>query len=166
MFLCCCCCCCCCWKQLWWRPNVNKLTSFWKDRTPSGKTVTKTLWCVALCSTFYYYFFYSAFGREMLKRNIGTVVVGFPATPIIESRARFCVSAAHTREMLDIVSLCGTHTSQNTHFIYSWDICYLLYMEPTVFYICTTLLKRSWPYVKFRRRILRIIFTCAYLSYC
>ncbi|XP_029453527.1 serine palmitoyltransferase 2 [Rhinatrema bivittatum] len=43
-----------------------------------------------------------AFGREMLKRNIGVVVVGFPATPIIESRARFCVSAAHTREMLDI----------------------------------------------------------------
>uniref|UniRef100_A0AAY4E2C5 Aminotransferase class I/classII large domain-containing protein n=1 Tax=Denticeps clupeoides TaxID=299321 RepID=A0AAY4E2C5_9TELE len=42
-----------------------------------------------------------AFGREMLKRNIGTVVVGFPATPIIESRARFCISAAHTREMLD-----------------------------------------------------------------
>ncbi|KAK1888583.1 Serine palmitoyltransferase 2 [Dissostichus eleginoides] len=42
-----------------------------------------------------------AFGREMLKRNIGTVVVGFPATPIIESRARFCLSAAHTREMLD-----------------------------------------------------------------
>ncbi|XP_076129485.1 serine palmitoyltransferase 2b [Alosa pseudoharengus] len=42
-----------------------------------------------------------AFGREMLKRNIGTVVVGFPATPIIESRARLCVSAAHTREMLD-----------------------------------------------------------------
>uniref|UniRef100_A0A671VFK6 serine C-palmitoyltransferase n=1 Tax=Sparus aurata TaxID=8175 RepID=A0A671VFK6_SPAAU len=45
-----------------------------------------------------------AFGREMLKRNIGTVVVGFPATPIIESRARFCISAAHTREMLNTVS--------------------------------------------------------------
>ncbi|XP_061889788.1 serine palmitoyltransferase 2b isoform X2 [Entelurus aequoreus] len=44
-----------------------------------------------------------AFGREMLKRNIGTVVVGFPATPIIESRARFCISAAHSREMLDTV---------------------------------------------------------------
>uniref|UniRef100_A0A8C5WHZ6 serine C-palmitoyltransferase n=1 Tax=Leptobrachium leishanense TaxID=445787 RepID=A0A8C5WHZ6_9ANUR len=43
-----------------------------------------------------------AFGREMLKRNIGVVVVGFPATPIIESRARFCVSAAHTKEMLDL----------------------------------------------------------------
>lgn len=47
---------------------------------------------------------FRAFGREMMKRNIGTVVVGFPATPIIESRARFCVSAAHTREMLDTVS--------------------------------------------------------------
>jgi len=43
----------------------------------------------------------AAFGREMLKRNIGVVVVGFPATPIIESRARFCLSAAHTREMID-----------------------------------------------------------------
>lgn len=42
-----------------------------------------------------------AFGREMLKRNIGVVVVGFPATPIIESRARICISAAHTRVMLD-----------------------------------------------------------------
>ncbi|KAF4083696.1 hypothetical protein AMELA_G00119660 [Ameiurus melas] len=42
-----------------------------------------------------------AFGREMLKKNIGVVVVGFPATPIIESRARFCVSAAHTKETLD-----------------------------------------------------------------
>ncbi|CAB1428539.1 unnamed protein product [Pleuronectes platessa] len=42
-----------------------------------------------------------AFGREMLKRNIGVVVVGFPATPIIESRARFCISASHTKEILD-----------------------------------------------------------------
>ncbi|TKS75882.1 Serine palmitoyltransferase 2 [Collichthys lucidus] len=44
-----------------------------------------------------------AFGREMLKRNIGIVAVGFPATPITESRARFCISAAHTREVLDQV---------------------------------------------------------------
>ncbi|XP_062973977.1 serine palmitoyltransferase 2 [Elgaria multicarinata webbii] len=43
-----------------------------------------------------------AFGREMLKRHIGVVVVGFPATPIIESRARFCLSAAHTKEILDV----------------------------------------------------------------
>ena len=40
----------------------------------------------------------------MLKRNIAVVVAGFPATPLIESRTRFCLSAAHTREMLDKVS--------------------------------------------------------------
>ncbi|XP_060573155.1 serine palmitoyltransferase 2-like [Ruditapes philippinarum] len=43
----------------------------------------------------------AAFSRECLKRGLGTVVVGFPATPIIESRARFCLSAAHTRETVD-----------------------------------------------------------------
>lgn len=44
-----------------------------------------------------------AFAREMLERKIGVVVVGFPATPITEARARFCVSAAHTRDMLNQV---------------------------------------------------------------
>ncbi|XP_062375602.1 serine palmitoyltransferase 3 [Sardina pilchardus] len=44
-----------------------------------------------------------AFSRTMLQKNIGVVVVGFPATPITEARARFCVSAAHTRPMLDKV---------------------------------------------------------------
>jgi serine palmitoyltransferase len=43
----------------------------------------------------------SAFSRECLKRGLATVVVGFPATPIIESRARFCLSGAHTKEMID-----------------------------------------------------------------
>lgn len=28
------------------------------------------------------------------------VVVGFPATPLLLSRARFCISAAHTKEDL------------------------------------------------------------------
>lgn len=45
----------------------------------------------------------AAFSREMLKRGVGVVVVGFPATPIIESRSRFCLSAAHTPEMLNKV---------------------------------------------------------------
>eukprot|EP00794_Sanderia_malayensis_P020494 gene20494-22510_t len=45
----------------------------------------------------------AAFSREMLKRDIAVVVVGFPATPIIESRTRICLSAAHTREMVDKV---------------------------------------------------------------
>jgi len=41
------------------------------------------------------------FSREMLRRKIGVVVVGFPATSIIEARARICLSSSHTREMLD-----------------------------------------------------------------
>ncbi|XP_068730448.1 serine palmitoyltransferase 2-like [Montipora capricornis] len=42
-----------------------------------------------------------AFSRELLKRNIAVVIVGFPAVPLIEGRARICLSASHTREMLD-----------------------------------------------------------------
>lgn len=49
-----------------------------------------------------------AFARHLLDRKIGVVVVGFPATPLAEARARFCVSAAHTREMLDTVSAHGS----------------------------------------------------------
>ncbi|XP_036177147.1 serine palmitoyltransferase 3 isoform X2 [Myotis myotis] len=45
----------------------------------------------------------AAFARHLLNRKIGVVVVGFPATPLAEARARFCISAAHTREMLDTV---------------------------------------------------------------
>jgi len=43
----------------------------------------------------------SAFSHEMLKRKISVVVVGYPATPLISSRARFCVSAAHNKDALD-----------------------------------------------------------------
>jgi serine palmitoyltransferase len=43
----------------------------------------------------------AAFSREMLARGIAVVVVGYPATPIITSRVRFCISAAHTQEDLD-----------------------------------------------------------------
>nr|UWK20362.1 sphinganine palmytoil transferase subunit 2 [Trichoderma rhododendri] len=42
-----------------------------------------------------------AFSHEMLKRKISVVVVGYPATPLISSRARFCISAAHNKEDLD-----------------------------------------------------------------
>ena len=43
----------------------------------------------------------SAFSHEALKRKISVVVVGYPATPLVSSRARFCVSAAHTKDDLD-----------------------------------------------------------------
>jgi serine palmitoyltransferase len=42
-----------------------------------------------------------AFSREMLERGIAVVVVGYPATPIITSRVRFCISASHTIEDLE-----------------------------------------------------------------
>ncbi|PTB81806.1 serine palmitoyl transferase subunit [Trichoderma longibrachiatum ATCC 18648] len=42
-----------------------------------------------------------AFSRLMLARKISVVVVGYPATPLISSRARFCVSAAHNKDDLD-----------------------------------------------------------------
>lgn len=42
-----------------------------------------------------------AFSHEMLRRKISVVVVGYPATPLILSRARFCVSAAHNKDDMD-----------------------------------------------------------------
>jgi serine palmitoyltransferase len=44
------------------------------------------------------------FNREMLRRGIAVVTVGFPATKLLDARVRFCISAAHTRQMLDAVS--------------------------------------------------------------
>jgi serine palmitoyltransferase len=43
----------------------------------------------------------SGFSRECFKRGLAVVVVGFPAVPLLMSRARFCISAGHTRESLD-----------------------------------------------------------------
>uniref|UniRef100_A0A914X6B7 serine C-palmitoyltransferase n=1 Tax=Plectus sambesii TaxID=2011161 RepID=A0A914X6B7_9BILA len=42
-------------------------------------------------------------GREMFKRSVGVVVVSFPATALTRSRVRFCISAAHDKDMLDQV---------------------------------------------------------------
>ena len=39
----------------------------------------------------------------MLKLGVGVVVAGYPATGIVEARVRFCLSAAHTKRMLDEV---------------------------------------------------------------
>jgi len=39
--------------------------------------------------------------RELLKRGITIVVVGFPVTPLLMARIRFCISASHTQKDLD-----------------------------------------------------------------
>jgi len=44
-----------------------------------------------------------AFSREMLKRGISVVMAGYPATPLLTSRVRLCVSAAHNKEDMDRV---------------------------------------------------------------
>uniref|UniRef100_K3X408 Aminotransferase class I/classII large domain-containing protein n=1 Tax=Globisporangium ultimum (strain ATCC 200006 / CBS 805.95 / DAOM BR144) TaxID=431595 RepID=K3X408_GLOUD len=41
------------------------------------------------------------FQIECLKRNLVAVTVGFPATPLLLGRVRFCISAAHTRKDMD-----------------------------------------------------------------
>jgi len=38
--------------------------------------------------------------RAMLARGIAVVIVGFPVTPLLLSRVRFCISSSHTREDL------------------------------------------------------------------
>lgn len=43
------------------------------------------------------------FSRQCLDRGIAVVIVGYPAVPVLYERVRFCISAAHTREMLEKV---------------------------------------------------------------
>ncbi|KAG0440583.1 Serine palmitoyltransferase 2 [Dictyocoela muelleri] len=40
------------------------------------------------------------FSRMCLEKGLAVVVVGYPATPVISSRVRFCVSSNHTMEEL------------------------------------------------------------------
>ncbi|TPX37676.1 hypothetical protein SmJEL517_g00717 [Synchytrium microbalum] len=42
------------------------------------------------------------FSYEMLERGVAVVIAGFPATPVTESRARFCLSSSHTMEDIDM----------------------------------------------------------------
>lgn len=42
----------------------------------------------------------SALSRLCLERGVAIVIVGYPATPVLLGRVRFCVSACHTREDL------------------------------------------------------------------
>ena len=41
-----------------------------------------------------------AFSRACLARKLAVVVVGYPATPLLKSRIRFCISAAHDEDDL------------------------------------------------------------------
>jgi serine palmitoyltransferase len=48
------------------------------------------------------------FSNMCLDRGVAVVVVGYPATDIISSRIRFCMSAALTKEDIDtILAVCA-----------------------------------------------------------
>ena len=43
----------------------------------------------------------SALSRMLLENGIAIVIVGFPATPLLSSRVRLCLSASHDKKDLD-----------------------------------------------------------------
>lgn len=61
----------------------------------------------------------SAVVRRLTERNMAVVGVGFPATPIMAGRIRFCISAAHTKEQLDYALQVIDEESLNMGFRYS-----------------------------------------------
>ena len=52
------------------------------------------------------------FSRLCLEKGLAMVVVGYPATPLLQARTRICMSAAHTYDEIDkaikIIDLIGT----------------------------------------------------------
>jgi len=46
-------------------------------------------------------FKFCGLSRALMERNIAIVVVGYPATPLLLGRARFCMSSGHTLEQLE-----------------------------------------------------------------
>uniref|UniRef100_H3GED8 serine C-palmitoyltransferase n=1 Tax=Phytophthora ramorum TaxID=164328 RepID=H3GED8_PHYRM len=63
------------------------------------------------------------FSRQCLKRNLAVVTVGFPATPLLLARVRFCVSAAHTKEDMDEALKAIKEVSEICHVRYSSHTC-------------------------------------------
>ncbi|KAG7399558.1 hypothetical protein PHYBOEH_008553 [Phytophthora boehmeriae] len=63
------------------------------------------------------------YSRQCLKRDLAVVTVGFPATPLLLSRVRFCVSAAHTKEDLDEALKTIEEVSKICHVRYNSHVC-------------------------------------------
>ena len=61
----------------------------------------------------------SAVSRLLFDYGIAMVVVGFPATPLLTSRMRVCISAAHTREDLEWAAQAS---SSNTRSWIAWSM--------------------------------------------
>ena len=62
----------------------------------------------------------TGFVHGLFKKNIATIGVGYPATDVAEERTRFCVSASHTKEMLDkVIDSIQELSDQDLHICYS-----------------------------------------------
>ncbi|KAG8469523.1 hypothetical protein KFE25_005978 [Diacronema lutheri] len=61
------------------------------------------------------------FSRQLLARGIAVVIVGYPASPMLFERARFCVSAAHTREDLTYALRCIEEVAAGLGMLYHAD---------------------------------------------
>jgi len=54
-----------------------------------------------------------------INRGIASIAVGYPATEMAEERARFCISAAHNKEMLDSALAAIDEIADEIHVKYS-----------------------------------------------
>ena len=75
------------------------------------------------------FFYFSIFAKECLNRGLATVIVAFPATSMLGARARFCLSASHTKEHLDRVStLFNVHCILYIVYCTLYTVHYILYI--------------------------------------
>ncbi|GAB6031790.1 serine palmitoyltransferase, long chain base subunit [Chamberlinius hualienensis] len=58
------------------------------------------------------------FSRLALDEGVAVVGVGFPATPLNKCRIRFCISAAHTKAMIDKTLAACKKVGENTGILY------------------------------------------------
>jgi hypothetical protein len=78
----------------------------------------------------YHLCYISGISRRCLQRHIAMVVVGFPATALLMSRCRVCISASHTKEDLDyalevIYDICSKMGLQYAAKQMPWPWCWL-----------------------------------------
>ncbi|GMM31701.1 serine C-palmitoyltransferase [Martiniozyma asiatica (nom. inval.)] len=62
------------------------------------------------------------FSRMLLKYGVAIVIVGYPATDIISSRVRFCMSAALTKEDIDKILAVCDHAGDKYYLKFSTGI--------------------------------------------
>ena len=92
-------------------PGIKKIRQlrenadyFHKQLVSLGCRVVGDLHAPVVCAMLVHPEKIAAFSTECLARSLAVVVVGFPATPVLLSRVRFCVSASHSKRDLDRVT--------------------------------------------------------------